>query len=127
MVDEEKLLDLLDNLRNLLPQEIEEARQIVAYKFDLMATAKKYAEQIINESQKKAKNIINENEIVKTAKVEVESIKRQINEDLMRQQQESDKYTEDVLTALESKLNRALVAVKNGRNQIARTIRSEQR
>ena len=127
MVDEEKLLDLLDNLRNLLPQEIEEARQIVAYKSDLMATAKKYAEQLINDSQKKAKTIITENEIVKNAKIEAENIRRHVIEELNRQQHDSDKYTEEVLTALETKLNRALLAIQNGRNQLARTMRSEQR
>ena len=127
MVDEEKLLDLLDNLRNLLPQEIEEARQIVAYKSDLMATAKKYAEQLINDSQKKAKTIITENEIVKNAKIEAENIRRHVIEELNRQQHDSDKYTEEVLTALETKLNRALLAIENGRNQLARTMRSEQR
>ena len=125
MVDEEELLDILDSLRNTLPAEMEEAKQIVAYKNNVISSAKKYAEKIVTESQDKAKETIDETEIIKNAKIEADNIRNQIIKELSMQQQDADKYSEEVLTALEGKLNRALTAVQNGRSQLSRPNRPE--
>jgi cell division septum initiation protein DivIVA len=121
MVDEDKLFDLLDGLRQQLPAEIEQAKQIVAHKSAIMAEAQRRGEQIITTAEKKARGLISENEVLREAQDEAETMRRRAADECVTQQDGADRYADEVLTNLEQKISRALTTIQNGRTQLTRT------
>ncbi|MBC7543116.1 MAG: hypothetical protein H7338_10330 [Candidatus Sericytochromatia bacterium] len=121
MVDEDKLFDLLDGLRQQLPAEIEQAKQVVAHKSAIMAEAQRRAEQIITTAEKKARGLISENEVLREAQDEAETMRRRAADECVLQQDGADRYADEVLTNLEQKISRALTTIQNGRTQLTRS------
>jgi cell division septum initiation protein DivIVA len=121
MVDEDKLFDLLDELRQQLPAEVEQAKQIVQHKSAIMAEAQRRAEQIITTAEKKARGLVSENEILREAQDEAENLRRRAGEESQIQQEGADRYADEVLSNLEQKISRALTTIQNGRNQLTRS------
>lgn len=120
LVDEDKLFDQLDALRQQMPAEIEQAKQIVAHKAAIMAEAQRRAEQIITTAEKKARSLIAEHEVLREAQDEAEQLRRRMGEEAHQQQEGADRYAEEVLTHLEQKISRALTTIQNGRSSLAR-------
>ena len=67
LVDVEKLRAVVDDIRLNIPNEIRQARGIVADRADIITTAKREADGIIRNAEERAKAIVAQEEIVKMA------------------------------------------------------------
>ena len=67
LVDTEKLRSLLDAIKLNLPQEIKEAKSIVADRAQIIEDANAEADEIIKKAEKRARQLISEQEITKAA------------------------------------------------------------
>ena len=65
LVDVEKLRAVVDDIRLNIPNEIKQARGIVADRTDIITTAKREADGIIRNAEERAKEIVAQEEIVK--------------------------------------------------------------
>ena len=65
LVDVEKLRAVVDDIRLNIPNEIKQARGIVADRTDIITTAKREADGIIRNAEERAKAIVAQEEIVK--------------------------------------------------------------
>lgn len=115
LVNEDQLLDLLENLREQLPVEIEQARQVAQQRQAILGEAQKKAEHIMALAESKSKELIQHDKVVLLATEEAERVRRELEADIQRQQEGADKYAEEVLAELEAKVSRALQIVQNGR------------
>ncbi|MBR5502229.1 MAG: ATPase [Oscillospiraceae bacterium] len=70
MVDAEKIRDLLDAIRLNLPQEIKEAKAVVADRTAILDAARAESDEIIRKAETRARQLIGEQEIMKAAKAE---------------------------------------------------------
>ena len=70
MVDAEKIRDLLDTIRLNLPQEIKEAKAVVADRTAILDAARAESDEIIRKAEARARQLIGEQEIMKAAKAE---------------------------------------------------------
>lgn len=122
MVDEDEILDLLDRLKQYLPFEIEQARQIVNHRTNIVADAQKKAEKIVESAKQKSRHYAQETEIVKQAHEEAVELKKMASHDINQQRYGADKYSDEVLAALEEKVTRALTIVQNGRRVLSQSI-----
>lgn len=68
MIDIEKIRELIDEIRLNLPQEIKDARAIVADREDILKDARTEAEDLIRKAEERARRMISEEEVMISAR-----------------------------------------------------------
>ena len=74
IVERNDLLSMLEELRDNLPREMEEARRLWEAKEEFIASAKREAEQIRKAAEEQARQLVEQEEIVKLAKIRAEEM-----------------------------------------------------
>lgn len=114
MVDENRMLDIIDQMRVAVPEEIRKAQQVVTQRDRILAQAKEEANRTIAIAREKAEKQLEDNEVIQSAKVRAEQIIDQAHKEAAQNQKEADKYILETLTSLEIHLDRLLSQVRNG-------------
>jgi cell division septum initiation protein DivIVA len=121
MVDEERILDIIDQMRVSIPEEIKKAQQLLAQRDRILAQAKEEADRTIAIAQEKSRQIVERASIVEAARGRANEIIDSVQADNERTKREADEYVLQSLSALEAELERILAQVQNG----VRTLQSE--
>ncbi|BBB48567.1 hypothetical protein [Pelolinea submarina] len=114
MVDEERMLDLIDQMRLAVPDEIKKAQQIINQRDRIIAQAHEEANRTIELSKEQSQKLVDRDEIVERATQRAEEVKRQAQEETMQIKKEADFYAIDSLEHLEIELSKILSQVRNG-------------
>ncbi len=114
MVDEERMLDLIDQMRLAIPEEIKKSQQIINQKERIIAQAHEEANRTIELSKEQCQKLVERDEIVQKANVMAEEIIRRAREENKQIKQEADFYAVDSLEHLEIELTKILAQVRNG-------------
>jgi len=114
IVDEERMLDIIDQMRVAIPEEIKKAQQIITQRDRILAQAKEEANRTISLAREKAEKQLEDDELILAAKVKAEQILEQAHKDTFISQHEADKYILETLTNLEMHMDRVLNQVRNG-------------
>ncbi len=67
IVERDKLLNLLDEIKDKLPSELAEARRLVSKRNEFITNAKQEAENIRHQAEERARALVSEQEIVRVA------------------------------------------------------------
>jgi hypothetical protein len=122
MLNEEDLFDLLDQLRETLPQEFQQAQQVLSHQAEILQEARNSAEKILQATKEKARAYLQESELLRQAQKAADDTRRTVEDETKKQRFETDKYSEQVLADLEEKVNHALSLVQAGRQNLAQNI-----
>lgn len=122
IVDEDRMLDLIDQMRVAIPEEIKKAQQVISQRDRVLAQAKEEANRTISLAREKAEKQLEDNEIIQSAKIRAEQIIDQAHKEAAATQREADKYILDSLTNLEVTLDRLLSQIRNGINTLQREV-----
>ena len=114
IVDEDRMLDLIDQMRVAIPEEIKKAQQIITQRDRILAQAKEEANRTIALAREKADKQLEDNEIIQAARVRAEEIINETQKEAEASQREADKYILETLTGLELHLHRLIAQVRNG-------------
>lgn len=114
MVNEEKMLDLIDQMRLSVPEEIKSAQQILNQKERVIAQAHEEANRTLALAREKSTELIEKDKIVEAAKIRAADIKRQAQEDCKVIKEEADEYALETLKKLENEIQQILNQVRNG-------------
>lgn len=114
IVDEERALELIDQMRISIPEEIEKAQRILTERERIRAEAHEEAARIVEQNRRKAEYMLDQDATVQAAKARADSIKEQARQEAARITAEADQYVMDLLTRLEGSLLRNLDEVRNG-------------
>ena len=114
LVDEDRMLDLIDQMRVSIPEEIKKAQQLVTQRDRLMAQAQEEANRTLQLAREKADQVLERDSIVQAAQVKAEQIIAQAQQEAEITRQDADKYVFEVLTGLEMEMERVLNQVRNG-------------
>ncbi|TET55011.1 MAG: ATPase [Actinobacteria bacterium] len=118
IIDEQKVYEIIDQIRANFPDEIKQARWVVKERDEMMEEANKESKNIIEDSKKKAKELASENEILKLA----ESQSNEILENARNKEREvrlsAEDYADEMLANLEVNLGKLLTAVQRGRDRL---------
>ena len=120
LVDTDKCLDLIDDIRDNLPVELERANNIIKERRQILADGENEAQQYIDEAKRQAAQLVSETAIVKQAQEEAD---RLINDAKMSAKEirlGAKAYANDVLEELENYLGRAGEQVKKSREQFSK-------
>lgn len=121
IVDEDKMLDLIDQMRVTIPEEVKKAQQQIAMRDRLIAQAQEEANRTISIAREKGEALIERDAIVQAAQANAEQIIEQAHIEAESIRREADQYALETLTRLEIEMDRALTQVRNG----IRTLQSE--
>lgn len=121
MVDEERILDIIDQMRVSIPEEIKKAQQILAQRDRILAQAQEEASRKLALAQEKSDSMLENHGIVEAAQARARQIEDQAVLDIEKTKREADEYVLQSLSSLETELDRILSQVRNG----IRTLQSE--
>ena len=114
LMDEDKLLDLIDQMRLAIPEEVKVAQQTNSQKDRILAQASEEAARTINAAREKGIQMVERDNIVQSAKLRAEQIESQAKENVAQIRKDADKYAMETLINLQIKLERNLAEVKRG-------------
>jgi cell division septum initiation protein DivIVA len=114
MMDEERLLDLIDQMRLAIPEEIKKSQQIINQKERIIAQAHEEANRTLELSKEQCQKMVERDEIVQKANILAEDIVNKAKNETNQIKQEADFYAIDSLEHLEIELSKVLSQVRNG-------------
>lgn len=114
IVDEDRMLDLIDQMRVTIPEEVKKAQQQIAQRDRFIAQAQEEANRTLAIAREKSEILVDRDSIVQAANVQAEQIIAQAYVEAENIRREADQYVFDTLTNLEVEMDRALSQVRNG-------------
>jgi hypothetical protein len=121
IVQEDAFLDIIDQMRISIPEEVKLAKRTEAERDRTLLQAQEEANRMLEMAREKAKSLANEHELV----VYAEERAQEIEADARRQAEEiiagADEYIVDQLSELEAQLMKTLTTVRNGLREVRET------
>ncbi len=113
-VNEDDVMDIVDQLRFNLPEEIKQANWTVSEQQRLIAEAHSESGRIVARANEKAESIVSEQEVQRRAERQAMQMVRDAQNRADQIVREAENYALEQLQNLEAQLNRTLVTVKRG-------------
>ncbi|MBL8165431.1 MAG: hypothetical protein JNJ61_25835 [Anaerolineae bacterium] len=119
MIDEERALELIDQMRISIPEEIEKAARVLAQRDRIMAQANEEAARLIQAAREQGIQLVDREASVQAAQSRAANIIEQARQEAEAITRDADQYVMDTLGRLEQQLNKALGIVRNGINEVS--------
>ena len=114
VVDEDRMLDLIDQMRVAIPDQVKKAQKLVAERDRTLAQAQEEAQRTLQLARQKGDGLVERDSIVEAAQARADQILEQAQLDAEATRREADRYVLEVLTNLEIEMERVLNQVRNG-------------
>lgn len=121
VVDEDRMLDLIDQMRVAIPEEVKKAQQLLAQKDRIMAQAQEEANRTLALAREKSESMVERDSIVQAAHARSDQIMAQARVDAENTRREADEYVIESLARLETQLELSLQQVRNGVEALRQT------
>ncbi|MDA8236102.1 MAG: ATPase [Clostridia bacterium] len=121
VIDADDLLDYVDRIRSVLPEEIKQAKWIVNEHQKIIDDAEIEAKRIVEEGQNQVSKIAEETEVVKQAQAHAEDIINQAKQVANEIRNGANEYADDLLESLQKTLEKTLGEVARGRDELSST------
>jgi len=121
VVDEDRILDLIDQMRVAIPDEVKKAQQLLAQRDRILAQAQEEANRTLAIAREKSEQLVERDAIVQAAQARSEQILVQTKAQVATTRRDADEYVLDTLMRLEMELDRSLTQARNG----IRTLQAE--
>ena len=115
MIDKDELLDIIQELRIKMPDDLKQAKWIKSERQRILLEAQKEATTIIKSAEDKIISMINENEITKKANEAAEEIVKNANNRAREIRNATKQYIDDALSESEMILERTLGTLRDNR------------
>lgn len=112
VLDQAALLDLIDQLRVAIPEEVKQARRINQEGDRVLQNAREEAERIIGAAQEQAALLLQDSSILRDAEARAEDIEARAQQRAEETMRGADQYAADVLLRLQGDLDKTLSIVK---------------
>jgi hypothetical protein len=114
MIDEERALEIIDQMRISIPEEIEKASRVLAQRDRIMAQANEEAARVIQQARERGDQLIDREATVQAAQSRAANIVEQARQEAEGITDDADQYVLDSLTALEQRLTKLLGEIRAG-------------
>jgi cell division septum initiation protein DivIVA len=122
VVDEDKMLELIDQMRIAIPEEVKKAQQVMAQRDRVMAQAQEEANRTLQLSREKADQLIQKDVIAQEGQRRADQIINQARAEADATRADADNYVVDTLMQLQEQIAKISNQVSNG----IRTVQEEQ-
>jgi cell division septum initiation protein DivIVA len=107
MVDEEKILDIIDRMRVAVPDELKQARRIIQEQ-----------ERLLAEAQERVHQALSEQGLLEAIEAERQRLLRQAEQEASQVRLGADEYARQVLEELDERLTKLVTSVRNGLSEL---------
>lgn len=114
MVDEDRMLDIIDQMRIAIPEEVKKAQQLLGQRDRVLAQAQEEANRTLDLARQKADQLVTRDMVVQEAQRRAEQILAQARADAENTRSDADDYVMRSLTQLQAELERITNQVING-------------
>lgn len=114
LVHEDRIYNIVDQLRSAVPEEIKRANLIESEKDRILAQAKEESERIRDLAKQEAEELIARDAVMSSSQQRADNIIERARRDADALRMDADAYVVEVLAKLEDDLLRALSVVRNG-------------
>jgi hypothetical protein len=114
IVDEDRMLEIIDQMRISIPEEVKKAQQVLAQRDRVLAQSQEEANRTIALAKKKGEELVSRDAIVEAAQARAEQIIDQARADAEAVRRDADDYIIETLGSLEAELTRLINQARNG-------------
>jgi len=115
ILERDKVLDMLDEIIAQMPAELKQSRAIVESRNELIGQARREAEGIVRDAQKKAEELVSEQAIYLEAKRQCQEMVEAAQARIEQLKKASNAYMDDALRATEETIAQSLADVRETR------------
>ena len=126
VLDGDEVKKILDESKQALPQEIRQAKAIVADRSQIISDARQEAETIVRLAEERKKAMINQHEIVKQAQQKSNDMISQTQAKIREMRKASNDYIDDLMKRTDDALAANLAELRKTRQNIKASQRSGQ-
>ncbi len=120
MIDEERALEVIDQMRISIPEEIEKAARVLAQRDRVLAQANEEAARIIQQARHKSEELVDQEVSVQAAQSRAANVIEAARQEAEAITREADNYVLQVLSGLEQQLVKNINVVRNGISEVNR-------
>ncbi|USF25652.1 hypothetical protein N510_000564 [Firmicutes bacterium ASF500] len=117
IVERDRALDLIDDIRSQFPMELTEARKMMARRAEMEAEAKRKADSIVRAADERAKQMLAADTIALQARQRANDMMRQAEERSRELKRSANEYCEDALRRTEEAVSEAYNEIKQSRSR----------
>lgn len=114
VVDEDKMLELIDQMRIAIPEEVKKAQQVVAQRERVMAQAQEEANRTLQIARDKADQMVQKDMVTQDAQRRADQILAQARAEAEAVRADADNYVLDTLMQLQEQIEKLGNQVTNG-------------
>jgi hypothetical protein len=114
VVDEDRMLEIIDQMRVVIPDEVKKAQQVLSQKERYLAQAQEEADRTLILAREKAEQVAAKDNIVVEAQRRADQILTQARADAEATRRDADDYVVDTLIQLQDNLEKVLNQIRNG-------------
>jgi cell division septum initiation protein DivIVA len=114
LVDEDRVLEIIDQMRVSIPEEVKRAQQVLDQRDRILAKAQEEAARTVQLAKEKADQMVDREALVAQAQGRADQIILNAKADAEAIRAEADDYALESLVQLETELGRVLNQVRNG-------------
>lgn len=107
LIDEDRVLDIIDRMRVAVPEELRQARRIIGEQ-----------ERLISEAQERVQQVLQEQGLLAAIEAERARLLEQAEREARAVRAGADEYARQVLEELEQRLLKVITSVQNGLQEL---------
>ena len=117
MMDKEELLDFLQEMRLVYPEELKEAKWVKSERQRILDEAEERADAVKKSAEETQERLIDEHEITRQAYEKAEAIREMSERDAREIKMDTDRYVDEILADVEHRLDLLLRKVREDREE----------
>lgn len=117
VIEREKALDILDEIRQSLPNDLKMARDIVEKRNELIAAGKRDADLIKKQAEEHARMLVSESQVTRDARRKANDMMSAAENQSRELKKVTTDYCEDILKRTEDSVFQALEEIKQSKQQ----------
>lgn len=118
MINSERLLEIIDEMRTNMPQEVRQAKSIAADRANIIDKSKQEAESIVLQAEERAKAMVEHHEITRQAQQRAGEIINKANADAAKIRQAANTYIDTIMKKADDELSANLADLKKTRQSL---------
>ena len=126
LVDSEEIRAILDDIRDVFPEEISQAKTIVADHTQIINEAKREGDNIIQAAEERAKTLVSQEEVVLKAQQRANEILAQAQAQARETRKACNEYVEEIMRRTDESLSESLTELRKTRQNIKASQRNSQ-
>ena len=127
VLEREKVLDVLDEIRANLPGDLKMAREVVGKRNEILETGKKEAENMRKQAEEFARQRVSEHEVTQEARKKASEMIAAAEQRAREIMRVAGEYCDDAMKRTEDALGQSLAEVKQSRVQFLQALKEQNR